>query len=258
MKANIQAFSLVVAMVVGGAHPAIAQEDPVRVGTFTGANPFTFYDETTGTARGAGAEIIQAISEEAGLAIEWVPIEGSGSNPFVEAIEADRIDVISYPFQRTEARQAQYDFTDPIFTYGETIVVHKDDTREYRGAADLAGVSVGVVEGSNFVDIANAAGADTRVGESLPNAMKGVDAGELQAAMGTAPVVIYVVGEGEMPNLRIPEEYRSEAPLPAGFGVKKGNTELLAALNDGLDTLADEGAIAEIAGRWDLQELVAE
>ena len=228
----------------------------MRVGIFPEAGPFTLFDEASSTASGVTAEIVQRILDDAGRAIEWVPIEGSGSNPWVEAIAADQIDVISYPFQMTDARKAQFDFTDPVFRYGETIVVHKDDAREYLSAEDLKGLAVGVVEGSNFVEIANSVGADTRVGDSLDGAMEQVDAGEIDAAMGTAPVVIYRAGT--LTNLRVPEEYTSGNALPAGLGVKAGNDELLAILNDGLDKLAAEGAISEIATNAGIAELVAD
>lgn len=237
---------------------AVAQENTVRVGIFPEAGPFNVFDEETQSASGAGAEIIQAIAKDAGLAIEWVPIEGSGSNPWVEAIEANQIDLITYPFQMTDARKEQYAFTDPVFTYGEAVVVHKDDPREFTSAEDLAGRSVGVVEGSNFVDIANRVGADTRVGDSLADAIAQVDAGTLDAAMGTAPVVIYRVSEGDFPNTRLPEEYSSDTLLPAGFGVEAGEDELLLILNSGLEKLSAEGAIREISARWGIEDLVAD
>jgi polar amino acid transport system substrate-binding protein len=232
-------------------------QDAVRIGVFPSGGPFTLFGEATKDATGATVEILEALAEDAGLMIEWVPIEGSGSNPMVAAIEADQIDLIAYPFQMTDARQEQYDFTDPIFAYGETVIVQSADEREYGSAADLKGRSVGVVEGSNFVDIANSVGADTREGPSLDAAIDDVNAGRIDAVMGTAPVLIYRVQQGTWPEVRIPSEYRSESPVPAGLGVKKGNSALLETLNAGLEKLTADGTIQEISAQWAVQDLVA-
>ena len=254
---NVITATVAAGMLVFG-HHAMAQQ-VLRVGTADGGNPFARYDEAARRGTGAGAEIMEAIAEGAGLAIEWVPLSGpGGSNPVAAAIAAGEIDLFVYPFQMTEARKAQFDFTDPIYNYGETLAIRGDDQREYRSAADLSGRSVAAVAGSNFVDIANGVGADTRVVDSLDAGLAGVSDGTIDTVMATAPTIIYLIGEGNYADLIIAPNYSSVAPLPGGFPVEKENPELLAKLNEGITRLMADGTVQEISDRWGVGTIVAE
>ena len=46
------------------------------------------------------------------------------------------------------------DFSDPIYTYGEGLVVPKSDTKDYDEPQDLKGEVVGAQVGTAFVDAA--------------------------------------------------------------------------------------------------------
>jgi ABC-type amino acid transport substrate-binding protein len=253
----------VIALGLGLASSAEAQQT-VRVGTSAvtdpaTANPFAFLDGATQTGVGAGAEIMEAIAEDLGLTIEWVPISGGGSNPVAAAFAADQIDINVYPFQMTDARKAQFDFTDPIYRYGEVVVIRRDDQRDYRSPADLAGRSVATVAGSAFVDIATRAGATAVQVATLDEAYAELMAGRVDAVMGTAPTLAFVIEkQATYPDLTLAPNYQSDSPLPAGFGVRMGNAELLASLNASLAKLRQAGTIREISDMWAVGGLVAQ
>jgi ABC-type amino acid transport substrate-binding protein len=242
--------------------PSSAQQ-VVRVGisdatTAATGNPFAMTDAATMNGVGAGAEIMQAISEDLGLTIEWVPISGGGSNPVAAAFAANQIDVNVYPFQMTDARKAQFDFTDPIYNYGEVLVIRRDDQREYRSSTDLLSRTIATVAGSAFVDIATRAGATARPVATLEEGFTELQAGRVDAVMGTAPTLAYIVEKNATyPDLMLAPDYRSSSPLPAGFGVRMGNPELLASLNTGIAKLQQSGTIREISDRWAVGEWVA-
>jgi polar amino acid transport system substrate-binding protein len=229
-----------------------AQQQVVRVGIGPNPGAFTVFDERTGAASGgATLEILEMIATDAGLALQYVPITGAGSNPFVEALSTDKIDLIVYTSQVTPARQEQYDFSDPVLSYGEALVVQKGDTTDYKSADDLKGVAVGVVAGSSYVDIATRVGADVKLYESS-SPMVDVNAGTLTATIGSAPTFIYQALYGPYPNVKVVSGYTSKDVLPAAFGVKKGKTALLETINASLAKFQADGTVKTILAKYGL------
>jgi polar amino acid transport system substrate-binding protein len=224
----------------------------IRVGLTPEPGAFTTYDAAAGTASGATVEVLKAIAALQDLTLTYVLFHGSGSNPGVAALNDDRIDVIVYTYQITPERAAQYDFSTPVLSYGEALVVQARDRTEYRTSADLAGRTVGVIAGSNYVGIAKRAGAAIVVGTSLAGAVADVDAGKIDAVIGTAPTLTYVVHHGPYPNVRVVTDYVSSDALPAGFGVRKGNAALLAAIDAGLAHLKADGSLERILAGYGL------
>jgi len=244
-------FRLVVLLcvTVGAFRPAWAR-DVVRVGISPDPGVFAALDANTKIASGATAEIFEAIAKDIGVDIEYVVVAGAGTNPYVAALNGGKIDVIANTYQITAERRAQFDFSDPVFSYGETIVVQKNDPKDYRTAADLNGLRVAVIAGSSYVDIAKRIGAEPVVGGSLDGAVKSVDEGAVAAAIGTAPTLKFIVGHGSYANVRIPAEYVSRDILPAGFGVRKGEAALLQKINASLSKLKADGTIAKLLKRY--------
>ena len=224
----------------------------VRVGVFATGGPMTLFDEGSGHASGATVEILQAIAKDMGLKLQYVTITGAGSKPFVAALASDTIDVIAYCFQMTADRKAQFDFSEPVLSYGEAIIVHKDDPKDYRSASDLKGLSLGVVAGSNYIEIAARVGANPKIGNSLSALMMEVNTGKLVAAMGSAPTLLYAVQQGTYPHVRVPSHYVSDEAMPAGFGVRKGNVGLLKTINAGLAKLQADGTVKKILEQYGL------
>ena len=52
----------------------------------------------------------------------------------------------------TPARKEVIDFSEPIYTYGEGLVVPKEDTKDYTKLEDLKGETVGAQVGTAFVE----------------------------------------------------------------------------------------------------------
>jgi polar amino acid transport system substrate-binding protein len=240
------------ATILSGLSAANAQ-GPVKVGISAVPGIFTAFDEKTGKASGAMVELFEAIASNAGIEIQYVKIDATSSDPFVAALKAGKIDTIVYTFQITPDRQSQFDFSNPVLSYGETLVVQKTDPTEYRSAEDLRGRSVGAVAGSNYVDLVKRAGGTPVLGNSVAAAVADVNAGKIVAAMGSAPTIIYVAQHGPYDNVKIASEYRSKDVLPAGMGVRKGDTELLKRINDGLAKFRADGTSHRILTKYGLE-----
>jgi len=240
--------AVLLCVVASALRPAWAR-DVLRVGISPDPGVFAALDVHRKIASGATAEIFEAIAKDIGVDIEYVVVAGAGTNPYVAALNDGRIDVIANTYQMTPDRRAQFDFSQPVFSYGETIVVRKNDPGNYRTASDLRGLRVAVMAGSNYVDIAKRIGADPVVGGSLDGAVTSVDDGAVAAAMGAAPTLKFIVRHGACANVRTPAEYESHDVLPAGFGVRKGEAALLGKIDAALSRLKADGTVAELLNR---------
>jgi len=240
------------AVILSGLSAANAQ-GLVKVGISSVPGVFTAFDEKTGKTSGAMVELFERIASNTGLDVQYIKIEGTSSDPFAAALKAGKIDAIIYTFQITPERQAQFDFSDAVLSYGETLVVQKSEPTDYKSADELKGRSVGGVAGSNFVGIVKRVGGEPIPGNSVAAAVADVDAGKIVAAMGSAPTIIYVAQHGPYNNVKIASGYRSKDVLPAGMGVRKGDTELLKKINDGLAISRADGTLQKVLAKYGLE-----
>ncbi|WP_018268470.1 substrate-binding periplasmic protein [Methylosinus sp. LW4] len=222
----------------------------MRVGIAAEPGVFAGFDAGTKKASGATVEILQAIAEDIDVDLQYVVVTGAGTVPYAKAIADGRIDIVANTYQITPERQALFDFSDPVVSYGETLVIRKNDQRDFKTAEDLKNLKVAVIAGSNYVDIAKRVGADPVVGGSLDGAAESVDNGKVDAAMGTAPTLAFIVRGGAFANIRVAKAYVSHDIRPAGFGLRKGDTALLQKINGSLARLKANGTVSKLLTRY--------
>ena len=81
----------------------------------------------------------------------------------------------------------------------------------------------------------------------MPIAIQEVVNGTTDAALGDNAVVLEYIKNNPDKGLKVVEDDSFEVD-ELGFMVKKGNTELLDVLNEGLQKIKDNGKLAEITG----------
>lgn len=110
--------------------------------------PFTFLDVPTNEMSGMMIDLIRAIGEEAGFEPEVQAVDFASLIP---ALTSGRIDLISAAMLITETRQEVIDFSDPVFPYGEGLVVKADDDTEYTQALTEP-ETIGVQSGTIYLE----------------------------------------------------------------------------------------------------------
>lgn len=94
-------------------------------------------------------DIIREVAADAGFKVE---VEGIPFATLIPSLTGSKIDIIAAAMYITPPRQEVVDFSRPIYTYGEGLVVPKKDTREYAKLEDMKGFTVGAQKGTAYVE----------------------------------------------------------------------------------------------------------
>lgn len=117
-----------------------------------GYKPFNFIEE--GQPVGFDVDTGKAIAERLGVELNYVTSDWDG---LVEGLKAGRYDGILGSMAITEERQKQVDFTIPYYYSGAQLIVRSDSG--ITKPEDMAGKSIAVATGTNFVQDAEGLGA---------------------------------------------------------------------------------------------------
>ena len=224
----------------------------LKVGSTPTGAPFTFLDTKTNSIEGLMVDLITAIGKDAGFSVQVEPMQFS---TLVASLTSNKIDIISAAMLATAARREVIDFSDPVYTYGEGLIVPKTDSKNYATAEDLKGEVVGAQVGTAFVDALKKTGlfSEVKAYDTIPDILRDVNAGRLKAGFGDYPILAYNLKQGGFPEVRIVETYKPATLGSVGIGVRKGDTELLGKINASLAKLKANGTVDKILDKWGLK-----
>ena len=231
--------------------PASAQQ-VLTVGSTPTGVPFTFLDTKTNAIEGVMVDLITEVGKDAGFAVRIEPMQFSA---LIASLTASKIDIISAAMFITPSRKEVIDFSDPIYTYGEGLVVPKSDTRDYARLDDLKGEIVGAQVGTAFVDALKKTGlfSEVKVYDTIPDILRDVNTGRLKAGFADFPILAYNLKLGGFPEVRVVENYKPTVVGSVGIGVRKSDHELLARINTSLAKLKANGTLNKILDKWGLK-----
>ena len=226
-------------------------EEPasIRVGaTATGA-PFTFLDLKTGSIQGMMVDSIEAAAKAAGLQVE---IQQNAFAALIPSLTAEKIDVISAGMLKTEERAKVVDFSDPVYAYGEALLVAADDQGHYPDLASLKGQTIGVQAGTTFYDMLVKLGifSEVRTYDSMADMARDIALGRVKAGIGDQPVLAYQIRQKAFRGVKLAEGYVPSRSGDVCFVVRKGDTALRERLNKAIATLKADGTLQAIQQRW--------
>ena len=229
---------LVCAMVIGTvALSGCTQEteNKIIVGTSADFPPFE-YKNTDGNIIGFDIDLIKKILTDEGYNVE---VQDIGFDSLIPSLQTDKIDVIAAAMTITDERKQQVDFSNPYYDANQSVLVKTGSDVNITSVDDLANYTVGSQTGStgwawvndtlvatgklpseNFksYDLYTDAVADLIIGPSRVGAIV-IDSPVAKAFQNNGNVQIVL-------NITTNENY--------GFAVKKGNSELVSKINDGL------------------------
>jgi polar amino acid transport system substrate-binding protein len=239
--------ALLVTVILAVVGTASAQEE-LRVG-LVDAEPGII--RSNNQLGGRDIEIWDAIGKDVGLRITYVFV----SNPtaLLAALDEGKVDVAGWAVSRTPTTETKYLLTDTIFPSAEALVVPKTDTRMYRGLDDLKGLSFATLKASDYFVYLNKNGI-TNVKEfnSIPDVLKAVTSGEVNAAMFSGIIAGYMNKQGKLGNLQVVSSYQPALARPIMAAFPKTATETYAKVNASLQKLHADGTMAKIKAKYGL------
>ena len=248
-KRLVHAAAAALALVT--AAPAPAQQ-VLKVGSTPTGIPFTFLDTKTNSIQGVMVDLITEIGKDAGFQVQIEPMQFSA---LIASLTSNKIYIISAAMFATAARKEVIDFSDPVYTYGEGLVVPKTDTKDYTTLEDLKGEIVGAQVGTAFVDALKKTGlfSEVKAYDTIPDILRDVNTGRLKAGFADYPILAYNLKQGGFPEVRLVESYKPTIVGTVGIGVRKGDQDLLKKINASLAKLRANGVLDKILDKWGLK-----
>lgn len=215
------------------------------IGTDVTFPPFEFANKHNRYV-GIDMDLIRSIANEQGFKVKIKPL---GFNAAVQAVESGQIDGVIAGMSITNARKAQFTFSDPYFTSGVVMAVAKNS--HVKKLSELRGKKVAVKTGTAGADYANSLkkkyGFTVVTFDDSNNMYQDVTTGNSAACFEDDPVMKYAIKQGA--KLKIVTKPAESAPY--GFAVKKGrNQALMSAFNNGLKDLKASGTYDNIKAKY--------
>lgn len=216
----------------------------VRVGFLADYAPWGSRN-AQGEYEGYDVDIAHALGEALGVEVELIPVEAPNRVP---AIVTDKVDVIIGSFTPTDERAKTIAFTIP-YASAQSVTMAWADDDSINTYSDLAGKKVGVPRGNTnetntakFVPEAELVRFDT-----LADVYAALQTKKIDALVEDSPFVYYQVMEN--PQFKVAGEPFGPKGL-LSFGLKRGDPDWLAYLNNFLTNLRSTGQNAELYEKW--------
>lgn len=202
------------------------------------------------TPKGVVVDIVNALEKKIGRPIDIKPMNWADAQNIVEQGSADALIQIN----ETEERKKLFDFSDPLLESEFSIFTLSGRTG-ISGIADISGLRVGVEEkGFPSVVLQSNPLINLVSVPTLPEAFKMLEEGSLDVVIADEWVGSYILSDNKTSDVVIVGE--PIAKLNSAIAVKKGNTELLAAINQGLSEIKADGTYQQILDKWQTKEVV--
>ncbi len=221
----------------------------LAVGSTATGVPFTFLDVKSNKLVGAMVDIAQAVTQDAGLKIR---IETTAFSALVPSLTARKIDIIAAAILRTPEREQVVAFTNPVYTYGGTVLLPANDTRSCPSLKELANLTVGAQVGTRFVDqLAEAGVTSVKTYDSIADIMRDLGNERIQAGYGDQPIIAYQLRTNSDTKLRIAADFVPPSREEVCLVTRKEDAELIEKLNASIARLKMT-EIQNILSRWSL------
>lgn len=233
------------------ATPALAQSaldqireaGVLRIGTEGTYAPFTYHD-ATGALVGFDVEIGREIAERIGVEPEFVEGPWDG---LIAGIDANRYDVVINQVGITEERQAKYDFSEPYIASRAALIVRADN-EDILSFEDLEGKRAAQTLTSNYGQMAEEAGAELVGTEGFDQSIALVLQGRADATINDS--LSFYDFKKQQPDAQVKIAATQADASYSGVLLAKGKPELLAAINEALAGIKEDGTYAEISEKY--------
>lgn len=220
----------------------------MKVVTEAGFAPFEFKEGDE--IKGFDIDVIKAIAEAEGYKVE---VSHMGFESLIPALQSDKADVAIAGMSINPERQKAVDFSTPYFDAGLIIAV-ADKTTGIATLDDLQGKKIGCQVGTIGADASNSVKAkdpktEVRVFDNIGEAFMELEKGGVDAVVNDHPVTAYYIKTSGQGKTKMVGDIFS-ADDKYGIAVKKGNAEMLKAVNDGLAKIKADGKYQEIYKKW--------
>lgn len=223
----------------------IKAKGAIKVGLEGTYPPFNYQDES-GKLTGFEVELAQALAKELGVEAQFQPTKWDG---ILAALESRRLDVVINQVTISDERRKKYDFSAPYTVSGIQALTRKADGDSIKSAQDLAGKKVGVGLGTNYEQWLreNVPQADVRTYDDDPTKFQDLNVGRIDVILVDRLAAFEMVAKTGGRLAVAGDAFSRQA---SGVALRKGNPELLAAIDAALARLKADGTLKQLSEKW--------
>lgn len=221
----------------------------IVMGTSADYPPYEFHKVVDGkdTIVGWEIEMAELIAKELGVKLE---IKEYGFDTLIATLNANKVDFVVSAMTITDKRKESVDFSIPYNQGGQQILTTKEKAATIKTAADLKGKTVAVQLGTTGeAEAQKIEGVKVKQLDKFEAAVLDLLAGKVDAVIGGSIVVKNF--EKNNPKLVTGEQLTSERN---GIAFRKGDTELVEAVNKALDKLIKDGTVEKLVLKYETAE----
>jgi cystine transport system substrate-binding protein len=222
---------------------AIKAAGVLKIGTEGTYAPFTYHDES-GKLVGFDVEIGEAIAGQLGVKPEFVEGKWDG---LIAGLDAKRYDTVINQVGITEERKAKFDFSDPYIASKAALIVREDNS-DIKSFADLSGKKAAQSLTSNYGKMAEQAGAELVGTDGFDQSIALVVQGRADATINDS--LSFLDFKKKQPGAPVKIVATQGEASESGVIVRKGDPELVAAINEALKQIKADGTYQKIAEKY--------
>jgi polar amino acid transport system substrate-binding protein len=224
----------------------------LRVATDSESIPFSYLNLETNELDGLMIDIIKEVGDKMGVEIELDNMEW---NALIPSLQTNKVDLVVAAMYITDERKEVINFTEPIYGYGEGLIVKEGNT-ETKSLEDLRGKVIGVQVGTSYKDMldeqAKELGIEINSYKMSPDMVKDLENGRIDAMLADKPIFEYIKQVNPGMKIHVVQEYESQLFGDIGIALNKENVKLLNELNEVIAGMKDDGSLREIYDKWQL------
>ncbi len=222
---------------------AIKAAGVLKIGTEGTYAPFTYHDPS-GKLVGFDVEIGEAIAEKLGVKPEFVEGKWDG---LIAGLDVKRYDAVINQVGITEERKAKFDFSEPYIASKAALIVREDNS-DIKGFADLSGKKSAQSLTSNYGKMAEEAGAQLVGTDGFDQSIALVVQGRADATINDS--LSFLDFKKKQPDAPVKIAATDDDAAYSGVIVRKGDPELVAAINQALKEIQADGSYQKIAEKY--------
>ncbi|WP_445509694.1 substrate-binding periplasmic protein [Rossellomorea marisflavi] len=231
-----------------GAMEKIKEEGTIRVGLMGTYQPYNFLNDNK-EMDGFDADIAKEVAKRLDVKVKFVTQDFSG---MIAGLKADKFDVVISQMTITDERKKQMAFSDPYITNSVKVIVKEDD-KDIQSVDDFKGRDIGVGLGTNDetylrTELLPKVGDFTiKTYDDVFTSLKDLDAGRIDATINNMYALKPIVEKNGFNIKAVGEPIKSDQ---AGIAAKKGNEDIIKAINPILADMKKDGTYNEIFKKW--------
>ncbi|MEV7005119.1 ABC transporter substrate-binding protein [Streptosporangium sp. NPDC051022] len=221
--------------------------------------PQSFKDEKTNELAGFNVELVKAMGEELGIKIEFQDVKFDAMIP---GLQASRYDLAAVGFNVVESRETAVDLVSMTAVRQSFLVSASFPDRVLDGFESACGMKVALLASNTYMDSLKEAsdkcakdGKGTIDIQTYPNdsaLFAAVESGRADGTINNTATNAYLAKHSGGKLKKAEGHFRCTL---AGFGVKKGQPELLKALQAAINAAIKDQKYTAAVSKWDYQEL---